>query len=76
MCHPNSLGHRALFSKVDRKSGITDFTMARDDRYLLPIQCSLGTAIVFINSLDIIQSKIPDIAGEHHRLHPSPLAEE
>jgi hypothetical protein len=46
-CHPNSLGHRGLFSKLDRKTGMTAFGSRAVEDFIVPVKCALGTAVVF-----------------------------
>jgi hypothetical protein len=72
-CHPNSAGHRSLFSHLDRKTGMTAFGNERDYRYVSPLKCALGTAVVFKHSMDSIEEDIVQLAAEHHAASPSPL---
>jgi hypothetical protein len=72
-CHPNSAGHRMLFSRLDRETGIAAFTQGQDERLLLPIKCALGTAVLFKHALNAIEEDIGPLAEAHHAAHPSPL---
>jgi hypothetical protein len=72
-CHPNSLGHRALFSKLDRQTGIAAFQSRRDDSFVVPLKCALATCGMFKYAMDAIEDDVFRIANEHHLLRPSPL---
>jgi hypothetical protein len=73
-CHPNSAGHRFLFSTLDRQTGLTAFGDDRDLRYISPLKCALGTAVVFKHALQLIEDDIKHLASAHHAASPSPLA--
>jgi hypothetical protein len=45
-CHPNSLGHRGLFSQLDHKTGMTAFGSRSVEDFIVPVKCALGTAVV------------------------------
>lgn len=70
-CHPNSAGHRVLFSALDRETGIAAFKTDRDDSFILPIKCALGTAGIFERAISSVESNIVTIAAAHRNAHPS-----
>jgi hypothetical protein len=72
-CHPNSMGHRGLFSQLDRKTGITVFGSRAVEDFIIPVKCALGTAEVFKLAMDSIDDEIEDFAHAHHSARPSPL---
>jgi hypothetical protein len=74
-CHPNSLGHRGLFSKLDRETGITEFGSRALEDFIIPVKAALGTAIIFDHSSVQIEKRTEGFAHAHHAAHPSPLAE-
>jgi hypothetical protein len=72
-CHPNSSGHRALFSKLDQTTGVTAFGSRASEDFIVAVKCALGTAVVFKHSKNSIDDDIQSFARAHHAAHPSPL---
>jgi len=72
-CHPNSAGHRFLFSTLDRQTGLTAFSDDLDLRYISPLKCALGTAVIFRHALESIENETEHLASAHHAASPSPL---
>jgi hypothetical protein len=70
-CHPNSFGHRGLFSSRDRQTGVTTFEMKRD--FIVPLKAALGMAALFKRSMNSIDADLRNLARAHHAAHPSPL---
>jgi hypothetical protein len=75
-CHPNSFGHRGLFSSIDHQTGIASFQSKGGERFIKPIKCALGTIIIMTMALDSADRAIPAFAAAHHAEHPSPLIED
>ncbi len=74
-CHPNSWGHRGLFSKTDHKTGITEFGQRKQSSFALPIKCALGTVSLLADALRRIEGQLVSFAEAHHRAHPSPAVD-
>jgi hypothetical protein len=72
-CHPNSFGHRGLFSKIDQQTGITTFEMKGGDRFIVPIKAALGTAALFRQTTKSIGKDTVSLARAYHAVHPTPL---
>jgi hypothetical protein len=72
-CHPNSWGHRGLFSDLDHKTGMARFGQRNRDRFIVPVICALGTADLFASNLEKINQAVVVFAEAHHRSFPSPL---
>ena len=70
-CHPNSFGHRGLFSSRDRQTGITTFEIKGD--FIIPLKAALGMAALFKRAMDAIDADLRNLARAHHAAHPSPL---
>ncbi|MBR0753540.1 hypothetical protein JQ604_15230 [Bradyrhizobium jicamae] len=70
-CHPNSFGHRGLFSARDRATGITTFEMRQN--FIIPLKAAFGLAGLFERSHRSIDSDLRALAQAHHAAHPSPL---
>jgi len=75
LCHPNSMGHRSLFSKLDRETGITEFGSGVLGDFFYPVKTSLGTALLFDQSSVQIERQTETFAHAHHAAHPSPLTD-
>jgi hypothetical protein len=73
-CHPNSMGHRGLFSTLDKDTGITAFGIRASADFLLPVKCALGTTMLVRQAHDRLSKDIEAFALAHHVAHPSPLA--
>ena len=71
-CHPNSFGHRGLFSSRDRQTGITNFETKRD--FIIPLKAALGMAALFKRSMDAIDADLRNLARAHHAAHPSSIS--
>jgi hypothetical protein len=71
-CHPNSFGHRGLFSSTDRQTGITTFEVKWD--FTVPLKAALGMAALFKRSMDTVDADLRKLADAHHAAHPSPLS--
>jgi hypothetical protein len=69
-CHPNSSGHRVLFSQLDRRTMITAFGSRAAENFITPVKCALGTAVVFKHAKNSIDEDINDFARAHHAAHP------
>jgi hypothetical protein len=69
-CHPNSSGHRGLFSQLDHETGITAFGSRAAEDFIIPVKCALGTAVVFKHAKKSIDEDIKDFACAHHAAHP------
>jgi hypothetical protein len=74
-CHPNSLGHRGLFSSLDKQTGTTVFSSKNEDDFITPVQCALGTVVIFKHAMDSIEEDVQVLAHAHHAARPSPLVE-
>jgi hypothetical protein len=75
LCHPNSMGHRSLFSKLDSKTGITEFGSGVLGDFFFPVKTALGTALIFDQSSVQIEKQTEAFAHAHHAARPSPLTE-
>ena len=77
-CHPNSLGHNFMFSKLDRTDGTVRFVEerepARNGQMILAALAPLPLVESIIRALDGLIEKISDL---HHRVAPvgGPTAE-
>jgi hypothetical protein len=69
-CHPNSSGHRVLFSQLDQKTGITAFGSRATEDFITPVKCALGTGVVFKHAMASIDDDIKHFAAAHHAAHP------
>lgn len=74
-CHPNSFGHRGLFSQLDHHTGIASFASKGRERFVSPIKCALGTAAILAIALNATEAIIIEFANAHHAAHPSPAVE-
>lgn len=72
-CHPNSFGHRGLFSSIDKATGITTFQSRGGESFIHAIKCALGTSALIEVGLNRADRLIPIFAAAHHATHPSPL---
>lgn len=72
-CHPNSFGHRGIFSTTDYKTGIATFQSKGGDRFIHAVKCALSTSIVLKQSLDCVEGRLLAFANAHHAASPSPL---
>jgi hypothetical protein len=72
-CHPNSLGHRAMFSKLDQGTGVALFSDKFGHEYFAPIKCALGASDIFHYVLHKVELLIPTVAKAHDEISPSPL---
>lgn len=72
-CHPNSYGHRGLFSHLDHQTGVAAFGSKAIADFISPIKCALGTASVFADAKKSIDSNVEEFARSHHAASPSPL---
>jgi hypothetical protein len=55
-CHPNSSGHRGLFSKLDYETGVTAFGSRVAEDFISPVTCALGTAVVFKHAMILMRT--------------------
>lgn len=69
-CHPNSSGHRVLFSQLDRETGITAFGPRAIEDFIVPVKCALGTGLIFKHAMAFIDEDIKDFASAHHAAYP------
>ncbi|TAI60321.1 hypothetical protein [Bradyrhizobium sp. Leo170] len=74
-CHPNSFGHRGMFSTIDHKSGIATFQSKGGDGFIHAMKCALGTSAVLKLSLDSVEGRLLAFAHAHHAASPSPLVD-
>lgn len=72
-CHPNSFGHRGLFSSIDKETGITSFKSLGGESFIHAMNCALGTSVLIGMGLNRIDQLIPIFANAHHAAHASPL---
>lgn len=72
-CHPNSFGHRGLFSTIDHKTGIATFQSKGGERFINAIKCALGTSVIMTMAFDRTLRALPAFAAAHHAASPSPL---
>jgi hypothetical protein len=63
-CHPNSFGHRGLFSSRDRETGITTFEMRMD--FIVPVKAALGIAALFKRAMDSVDADLKSLARALH----------
>jgi hypothetical protein len=68
------MGHRVLFTKLDKTTGITTFDAKPPKDFILPVKCALGTAALFELAKKKVCKDIETLASAHHSAHPSPLA--
>lgn len=70
-CHPNSMGHRALFSKIDYDTGTVSYDPTpRSADHWPALQCAIGVAMIYERCHDKTEALVVTIAERHHADFP------